>query len=200
MTQHLEHNTYILEHIESSIRVKQLILDNVELIEKIDQAAKLCVDALTSGNKIILAGNGGSAADAQHIAAEFVSKLRFDRPALASISLATDTSMLTAIGNDYGYEKVFSRQLLANGNQGDIFIAISTSGNSENVIDAVKESKNIGITSIGFLGETGGNLKKIVEHDICVPSSETATIQECHIMIGHIICRYTEDLLFLDNN
>jgi D-sedoheptulose 7-phosphate isomerase len=187
---------YVLEHIKESISVKQKILEDPRLVKQIHEVASLCVEAYSAGNKVILAGNGGSAADAQHIAAEFVSRFRFDRPGLPSISLSTDTSMLTAIGNDYGYDKIFSRQLQANGKAGDIFIGITTSGNSDNILRAAEECASQGITSIGFLGATGGRVKDKMDISLCVPSHETALIQESHIMLGHIICGYVEDTIF----
>ena len=140
-----------------------------------------------NGNKLLIAGNGGSAADAQHIAAEFVSRFFYDRPGLPAIALTTDTSMLTAIGNDYGFENLFSRQVQAQGSNGDIFIGISTSGNSINIIKAVEEAKLSGIFSVVFCGE-GGVLSRKADLAIDVPSNSTPHIQECHILIGHIIC------------
>jgi D-sedoheptulose 7-phosphate isomerase len=192
----IELGGYVLEHIKASISVKQKILEDSRLVKQIHEVASLCVDAYSAGNKVILAGNGGSAADAQHIAAEFVSRFRFDRPGLPSISLSTDTSMLTAIGNDYGYDKIFSRQLQANGKAGDIFIGITTSGNSDNILRAAEECTSHGITSIGFLGATGGRVKDKMDISLCVPSYDTALIQESHIMLGHIICGYVEDTIF----
>ena len=189
-------NNYIKKHIQNSVEIKQRVLADNSLLNELDVVANLCVDAFKSGNKIILAGNGGSAADAQHIAAEFVSRFRFDRPGLPSLSLSTDTSMLTAIGNDYGYDKLFARQLQANGKSGDVFIGISTSGNSKNVLEAVHVAKELGVTSVGMTGGTGGLLRNSCDHLLLVPSDSTALIQEVHIMLGHIICGYVEDTLF----
>tara|TARA_X000000950_G_scaffold198211_1_gene238716 strand:- start:7345 stop:7938 length:594 start_codon:yes stop_codon:yes gene_type:complete len=189
-TQHIE------DHIKSSISIKQSILLDTTLVHKIDEVAKVCVNAYKNGNKVILAGNGGSAADSQHIAAEFVSRFRFDRPGLPSIALSTDTSMLTAIGNDYGYKNLFKRQLEANGRNGDIFIAITTSGNSENIIQAVSACPDLGIKSVGLVGNGGGKLSNMSDYTICVPSDKTELIQESQIMIGHIICGYVEDSIF----
>jgi len=193
---HTVETNFITSHIEKSIAVKQQILSDPNLIALLAKAAELSVCTFQKGNKVILAGNGGSAADAQHIAAEFVSRFGFDRPGLPSMSLSTDTSIITAISNDYGYDKLFSRQLKANGRSGDLFIAISTSGNSKNIIEALKTSKELGITSIAFTGDSGGELKQISEYTLCVPSDCTAFIQEAHIMFGHIICGYVEDVLF----
>ncbi|HMY11684.1 MAG TPA: D-sedoheptulose 7-phosphate isomerase, partial [Turneriella sp.] len=154
------------------------------------------IAAYRAGKKTLIAGNGGSAADAQHIAAEFVSRFYFDRPALASIALTTDTSALTAIGNDYGYELLFSRQIEANGSSGDIYIAISTSGNSKNVLKSLESAKKLGIKTVGLTGRSGGKMKDMVDYCICVPSDETPRIQETHILIGHILCAAVEKELF----
>lgn len=192
----INNTQHIKDHIESSISIKHSILQDTALINKIDEVAKVCVNAYKNGNKVILAGNGGSAADSQHIAAEFVSRFRFDRPGLPSIALSTDTSMLTAIGNDYGYKNLFKRQLEANGSTGDVFIAITTSGNSENIIEAVSACPDLGIYSVGLVGNGGGKLSNMSDYTICVPSEKTELIQESHIMIGHIICGYVEESLF----
>ena len=174
----------IRQHIQESVKVKQAIYTDEILLGQLLTVCEICVNAYRSGNKVILAGNGGSAADAQHIAAEFVSRFRFDRPGLPSLSLSTDTSMLTAIGNDYGYERVFSRQLQANGRSGDVLIGISTSGNSNNVDEAVKSCRDLGIHSIAFTGAPGGLLKELADNVLCIPSSSTAIVQESHIMIA----------------
>ena len=144
----------------------------------------------------MIAGNGGSAADAQHIAAELVSRFYFDRPGLPSIALTTDSSMLTAIGNDYGYDQLFARQVQANGVAGDVFIGISTSGSSRNVVNALKVSKEMGLVTVGLTGETGGEMKALCDYCICVPSRETPRIQEVHILIGHILCAIVEEAMF----
>ena len=189
---------FIEEHISLSIGIKKKILGDQILLDKIYEASKICLNAYRNNNKIILAGNGGSAADAQHIAAEFVSRFRFDRPGLPSLALSTDTSMITAIGNDYVYENIFSRQLQANGKDGDVLIAISTSGNSDNIIKAIEEAKSMGIFSIGLTNIDGGQLNDKCDLCINVPYHETAIVQESHIMIGHIICGYVEDVFFQD--
>lgn len=187
---------YIQNHISRSINIKNEILSNDGLLKNILEVSDVCLEAFKKGNKVMLAGNGGSAADSQHIAAEFVSRFRFDRPALPSIALSTDTSALTAIGNDYGYKYLFSRQLCANSKPGDIFIGITTSGNSENIIEAIKNCEGLGVTSVTLVGNNGGKVSTLADHSICVPSSSTELIQESHIMIGHIICGYVEDSLF----
>ncbi len=186
---------YIREKIAESIKTKQLIYNDEVLLAKIMQVAERSVEAFKSGNKVILAGNGGSAADAQHIAAEFVSRFEFDRPGLPSISLTTDTSMLTAIGNDYGYEMLFSRQLEANAKAGDIFIGISTSGNSANILKAMNTAKEMELVSVG-LGGASGKLQSVSDYCISVPSVSTPRIQESHILIGHIICGMVERAIF----
>ena len=183
----------IREYIEESIALKAKILTNQDLLRDVEEVCKACEKTLQSGGKIILAGNGGSAADAQHIATEFVSRFRFDRPALSSLSLATDTSVLTAIGNDYGFDQLFSRQIQANGKPGDMFIGISTSGNSENIIKALDICANMSIESAILTGESGGRAKEMADHCLLVPSSSTSLIQEMHIMFGHVMCAYVED-------
>ena len=189
-------NTFITQQIEDSYLVKQKILNDASLVALIQEIAQKAIDTYKNGNKTLIAGNGGSAADAQHIAEEFVSKFYFDRPGLASQALTTDTSILTAVGNDYGFERLFSRQIQANGSAGDMFIAISTSGNSANIIEALKECKNKGITTVGLTGEAGGKVADLCDYCIKVPSSSTPRIQESHILVGHIICSVVEESLF----
>lgn len=186
----------INEQIQASVDVKQSLLNNQILLDSIYSAAEVLIAAYKKQKKTLLAGNGGSAADAQHIAGEFVSRFYFDRPGLPSLALSTDTSILTAIGNDYGYDKLFARQVQAQGNVGDVFIGISTSGNSTNVIEALKMCKATGIKTIGFTGESGGKMAELCDICIKVPSSETPRIQECHILIGHILCYLVEDKIF----
>jgi len=186
----------IEEQIRESIETKRRILDDFDLRGEIARAATLMIDAYKAGKKTLLAGNGGSAADAQHIAGEFVSRFCFDRPGLPSIALTTDSSILTAIGNDYGYEKVFSRQVQANGAPGDVFVGISTSGNSPNILAALEECRGLGIRTIGFTGTTGGKMAALCDVCIRVPSKETPRIQESHILVGHILCGLVEEVLF----
>ena len=188
--------TNFKNYIQESIIVKQELLNNQFVLDQIEVLSENCVSAFKNGSKVILAGNGGSAADAQHIAAEFVSRFMFDRPGLPSISLSTDTSMLTAIGNDYGFDKLFSRQLEANSKAGDIFIGISTSGNSKNIIEAVKICESLGVGCHVMTGESGGALSDLTTNVIRVPSKITSFIQESHIMIGHMLCGYVENKLF----
>lgn len=185
-------NKKIIRYIDESIQTKEKLKDQASLIEK---AADLIVTSIKEGGKLILFGNGGSAADAQHIAAEFVGKFITDRKALPAISLTVNTSSLTAIGNDFGYEHVFSRQIEAMGKKGDVVIAISTSGNSTNVIEAVKLAKKNNLITIGLTGQNGGMLSSIADLVIKVPSDNTQNIQESHIMIGHVIVDLVESKL-----
>ncbi|NVK54902.1 MAG: D-sedoheptulose 7-phosphate isomerase [Alteromonadaceae bacterium] len=186
---------YIREHMHKTIETKQKMLADEALLQRLADAAALCVKALENGNKVMFAGNGGSAADSQHLAAEFVSRFNFDRPGLPSIALTTDTSMLTAIGNDYGFEHLFSRQVQANGMKGDVFVGISTSGNSANIIKAVEQAKDMGIHTIAFCG-TGGKLPTMCDITLNAPSDCTPYIQETHISFGHILCGIVEEQIF----
>lgn len=185
----------IKNQIKKSIEVKQAMLNDESIIEKINMLINDVVLAYGKGNKVIFAGNGGSAADSQHLAAEFVSRFEFDRPGLPAISLSTDTSMLTAISNDYGYEKLFTRQLEAQGNEGDFFIGISTSGKSPNVLAAFKTARERKIKTVLFCGE-GGDVDNIADYVFRVPSKNTARIQESHILLGHILCGGVEKIIF----
>lgn len=187
-----------IAHIKSSILVKEAIMADNEVIETIEKATNIILEAYNNRGKTLIAGNGGSAADAQHIAGEFVSKFYFDRPAIASISLSTDTSILTAIGNDYGFDRLFSRQIEALGRCGDVFIGITTSGNSENIIKALIKSKELGLKTIVLTGKTGGKALNLCDVCIKVPSDETPRIQESHILIGHIMCCIVENALHSD--
>lgn len=187
---------FIQEQIKNSYEIKMKILNDSEIMDVIYTVSDRCIDVYKSGNKTLIAGNGGSAADAQHIAGEFVSKFYFDRPGLPSMALTTDTSILTAIGNDYGYEKLFSRQVEANGIKGDMFIGISTSGNSKNILYALGAAKEKGLITVGLTGETGGQMATECDYCIKVPSKETPRVQESHILIGHIICSVVEEAIF----
>ncbi|PSU36451.1 D-sedoheptulose 7-phosphate isomerase [Photobacterium lutimaris] len=191
----MESLTYFQSSVADSIAVKQRLLDSPDVLATITEVADLCLAAYQRGNKVILAGNGGSAADAQHIAAEFVSRFHFDRPGLPSMALTTDTSILTAIGNDYGFDKLFERQLQANGQPGDIFIGITTSGNSPNIINAMTYARQHGITAVGLAGQ-GGDIQSCSDLCIAVPSGDTPRVQESHILIGHMICGYVEKEYF----
>jgi D-sedoheptulose 7-phosphate isomerase len=182
--------------IEASIATKQSLLESADTLMTVAKVSEILVKAFRQGNKVLLFGNGGSAADAQHIAAELVGRFAFDRPALPALALSVNSSCVTAIGNDYGYDRVFSRQLEALARPGDVAIGISTSGNSSNVLCAMSAARKIGLHTIALTGHTGGNLRNAVDHCICVPSNETPRIQECHILIGHIISELVEREIF----
>jgi len=179
-----------------TIALLQSMASDPVLRQTIVDAVQLSVDALKNGNKIFFAGNGGSAADAQHWAGELVSRFYFDRPGLPAIALTTDTSILTAIGNDYGYDYVFARQIEALGQAGDVFFAISTSGNSKNIVRAIDAARSKGVKVVGFTGQGGGAMAQLC--DICfrVPSAETPRIQEGHESLGHLICALIEEEIF----
>jgi D-sedoheptulose 7-phosphate isomerase len=188
--------SFIHRQIAESIAAKQALLDNADLLTAIETLAERIVAVYRDGGKVLIAGNGGSAADAQHIAAELVSRFTFDRPALPAIALTTDSSILTGIGNDYGYETLFSRQVEAMGRPGDLFIGISTSGNSPNILKALEAAKANGIIAVGLTGASGGRMAALCDHCLKMPSDNTPRIQECHITIGHILCAHTENTLF----
>ena len=181
--------------VADSAQAKERLLADEKTLALIAHVAEVCTEAYRNGKKCLFAGNGGSAADAQHLAGELVSKFYFDRPALPAIALTTDTSILTAIGNDYGFDRVFARQVEANGQSGDVFIGISTSGNSRNIVEAISVCKLRGITTVAI---TGANPCKMDVSDftIKVPSTETPRIQECQTLIGHIICCIIEENIF----
>ena len=185
----------IRDHIAASIAVKQAILADENLIGQIEKLVVDCVKCLQCGGKVIFAGNGGSFADAQHLSAEFISRFMFDRAPLASLVLGANNSAISAIGNDYGYEQVFARELQGVAKPGDVFIPITTSGNSRNILVAVEQAKKQGLTTVAFTGEGGGKLAALCDC-LRVPSRETARIQESHIMIGHIVCGMVEQAYF----
>ncbi len=180
--------------IADSMAVKALLASDEATLAKVVEVGELMVQAFQRGNRVLFAGNGGSAADAQHLAAEFVSRFEFDRPGLPSLALSTDTSMLTAIGNDYGFEKLFRRQLEAQARPGDVFVGITTSGKSKNILAAFEVCKARQVTSIALCGQ-GGELAG-VDHVIRAPSLHTPRIQECHILLGHMICAHVELAIF----
>lgn len=187
---------YVEQQISEAQNIMSLMLADEELLEIVEKVALVCTTALKNGRKILLAGNGGSAADSQHIAGEFVSRFAFDRPGLPAVALTTDTSIITAIGNDYGYEKLFARQIQALGNSGDIFIAYSTSGRSPNIMLALEEAKSRGIICVGMTGNRKGGMEQLCDYTLEVPSSDTPKIQEGHLVLGHIICGLVENLIF----
>jgi len=187
---------YIEDNLISAKSVIELIYGDQQIRSEVSRIVKTCVVSLNSGGKILLAGNGGSAADSQHIAGELVSKFEFDRPGLSAIALTTDTSILTAVGNDYGYEKLFSRQIEALGRAGDVFIAYSTSGSSANIVNALKIAKTKNIVTVGFTGARGGMMNKYSDYLLEIPSVQTPRIQEAHLVLGHIICGLIEREIF----
>lgn len=190
----------ILDQMSEAARVMSSMHADSALVANLESAANACIACLNNGGKILLAGNGGSAADAQHIAGEFVSRFLFDRPGLPAIALTTDTSILTAIGNDYGYEKLFARQVQALGNKGDIFIAYSTSGTSPNILMAFQEASSNGLTTVGLTGNRGGPMRELCDHLLEVPSGDTPKIQEGHLVLGHILCGLVERAIFKRSN
>ncbi len=187
---------YIKNHIVESVKIKEEILTSNKFIDQIIEVSETIVKAYYEGKKVLVAGNGGSAADAQHIAAELVSKFHLDRPALNAIALTTNSSILTAVGNDYSHEYIFARQIQAYGTKGDIYIAISTSGNSKNIIKSIEEAKKQGLIVVGLTGIKNCIMDNICDLIIKIPSDKTPIIQEAHIMIAHIICGIIEKKIF----
>ena len=186
----------IAGRIEESVAVKQLILNDSALLGRVEQAIAMCLKSLRKGGKIWFAGNGGSAADAQHLAAELSGRFYFDRQPLPAEALHVNTSFLTAVANDYGYDHVYARTLQAGGREGDVLFAISTSGNSSNILRAADTALAMGINVIALTGASGGQLSTCCDLLLNVPSNDTPRIQECHIMLGHIICEMIEKELF----
>ena len=185
----------IEKNISNSVDVKTRLLENKDLIGLVSEVAKVMVEAYKAGHKTMWAGNGGSAADAQHMAGELVNKFTFDRPGLAALSLSTDTSIITAVGNDYGFDRLFARQVEAQGCAGDVFIGISTSGKSPNLVNALQACRDKGITSVAIVGANSCPMDDY-DYVIHVPSTETPRIQECQTLIGHILCYIVEQELF----
>jgi D-sedoheptulose 7-phosphate isomerase len=186
----------VREQLLETARNLETVASDADLVGAIGEIAAVCVTALRSGHKVLFAGNGGSAADAQHLAAELVSRFAYDRPGLPAFALTTDTSVLTAIGNDYGYERLFARQIEAVGNTGDIFFGLSTSGRSPNVLHALDVAREHGLVTVGMTGRTGGQMVSRCDHLVRVPSDVTPRIQEGHIAIGHAICQIIEVEMF----
>jgi D-sedoheptulose 7-phosphate isomerase len=184
---------FILNAFADSARVKQQFAR--DHADRIALVATLIAGAFRDGHKVLLFGNGGSATDAAHIAAEFVGRYKRERQPLPAIALATDIAAITCIANDYGYDELFARQVRAHGRKGDLAIAISTSGNSPNVLKGVEAAKDCGVTTVGWTGGTGGKLAALVDHPFVVPSTVTARIQESHITLGHVLCELTEEQL-----
>jgi len=190
----------IRNSIESAVRTMELLRADALILATLSKITQSVIEAFREGNKVLLFGNGGSASDAQHIATELVGRFAFDRPALAALSLTESHSSVTAISNDYGFEQVFSRQIEALARPGDIAIAISTSGNSPNVLHGVATANKTGLLTVGLTGRSGGKLRSIVKECICVPSDDTPRIQECHTVIGHILSQLVEQELFGQKN
>jgi len=182
----------ILEKLANSVFTLQRVMADDALLAAVADAAEVTGKAMLDGHKLMVAGNGGSAADSQHLVAEFVSRLTVDRPAMRAIALTTDTSILTAIGNDYSYDNIFERQIEALGQAGDVFLGISTSGNSRNILKAVDLSRKLGITTIGFSGRDGGKMPALCDYNVIIPSEITANIQEAHLALEHIYCHLVE--------
>lgn len=185
--------------IQTSIDTKKSVLDNSDLLNSMQQIVEVIVNAFKHGNKVLFCGNGGSAADAQHLAAELSGRFYTDRDPLPSEALHCNSSYLTAVANDYGYDVVYSRLIKGLGKQGDVLIGLSTSGNSVNITNALQQARQLGMINVGFTGETGGAMKELCDHLINVPSKDTPRIQEVHIMAGHIICQLVEEQLFKSN-
>ena len=186
----------VLDTVESCVRTHEEVLRNPVLLEMIAAVSELTTMVVERGDKVLLFGNGGSAADAQHIAAEFVGRFAIDRQPMPALALSVNTSCITAIGNDYGFDQLFSRQIGALGRAGDLAIGISTSGDSQNVCNGLVAAKQMGLHTVAMTGCTGGRLKNLVDHCLCVPSMSTPRIQECHILFGHIISELTERAVF----
>jgi len=186
----------IKQNIEDSVSLKSKVLADGELLSKVDQLVSAIVECYRNKGKVLFCGNGGSAADAQHLAAELSGRYYYDRPPLPSDALHVNTSYLTAVANDYSYDQIYSRLLQAMGNQGDVIIGLSTSGNSGNVIEALKVGKEKGMITVGFTGKGGGKMAEHCDILVAIPSHDTPRIQECHLMLGHAICQIVELSLF----
>ncbi|MBS1798368.1 MAG: D-sedoheptulose 7-phosphate isomerase [Acidobacteria bacterium] len=186
----------VQKQLAQSIAAMQATLADLHIADTVSLAAELTANAMLAGRKLMVAGNGGSAADAQHLVAEFVVRLKANRPALRAIALTTDSSIITAGGNDFGFDCIFARQIEALGQPGDIFLGISTSGNSKNITQALQQAKEMSITTIGFSGNGGGAMKPLCDHNVIIPSDVTMNIQECHLALEHIFCMAVERFYF----
>ena len=193
----MDYITTIKKNIGDSLNLKQQLLNDEQLHQNILKIVDLIINCYKNKGKVLFCGNGGSAADAQHLASELSGRYYFDRPPLFAEALHVNTSNLTAVANDYSFAEVFSRMVEAMGRPGDVLLGLSTSGNSANVINAIKKANDLGLKTIGFSGKDGGQLKSICDHLIAIPSNDTPRIQECHILIGHTICQLVEKALFL---
>jgi len=186
----------VRKQLNDSIATFQRVIADEDLINTVVEAGNKTAEAMLAGRKLMVGGNGGSAADAQHLVAEFVSRLTVDRPALRAVALTTDTSILTAIGNDYSYDNVFERQIEALGQPGDVFMGISTSGNSKNILKGLAQAKKMGLTTIGYSGNGGGQMLPLCDYNVVIPSNVTMNIQECHLALEHIYCMVVERCYF----
>lgn len=191
-----QNSDYVAAMLAESRRVIAAVHDDGVLRAAVQQAAQACVTSLRAGGKVLFAGNGGSAADAQHMAGEFVSRFMYDRPGLAAVALTTDSSIVTAIGNDYGYEKLFERQVQALGQRGDVLVAYSTSGQSPNILRALQAARSAGVVTVGLTGNRGGPMSELCDVLLAVPSAETPRIQEGHLVLGHVLCGLVERAMF----
>jgi D-sedoheptulose 7-phosphate isomerase len=192
----MDQSSVIRKNLQNAIDLKAKILADDQMISLTDTLAQLITDAFRNGKKVLFCGNGGSAADAQHLAAELSGRYYYDRPPLFSEALHVNTSYLTAVANDYAYDQIYARLLKAMGTPGDILIGLSTSGNSGNVINALIQAKEIGVTTIGFTGAGGGKMKDLCDYLVAIPDTDTPRIQECHMLLGHTICEIVERNLF----
>lgn len=190
----------VKKRIEESIQTKQQILGNDALLNSILSAANVIIEKIKAGGSVYFCGNGGSAADAQHLAAELSGRFYFDRQPLAADALHCNTSFLTAVANDYSYDVIYSRLISGLGRNGDVLVGLSTSGNSKNIVNAFNKAKEMGIYTIGLTGSKGGDMKSVADTCICIPSDDTPRVQESHIMVGHIICEIIESTLFENPN
>lgn len=186
----------VQKQLAQSIATMQAVLADTQIAETVSTIADITAQAMLNGRKLMVAGNGGSAADAQHLVAEFVARLTVNRPALSAVALTVDSSILTAIGNEFGYEDVFARQIEALGQPGDVFLAISTSGNSKNLIKALHQAREMDIITVGFTGSGGGKMRDLCDHNVIVPSDITMNIQESHLALEHIFCMLVERCYF----
>jgi D-sedoheptulose 7-phosphate isomerase len=189
-------DSFVTDYLKESLRALEVFVASGDAHRTILTFADVVTDALSAGHKLLVAGNGGSAGDAQHIAGEFLSRLFFDRLPLPAIALTTDTSVLTAVGNDYGYEKVFERQILGLGQVGDVFLGISTSGQSPNVLRALEAARSKGLVTLGLTGSFAGPMGPLCDHIFCAPSSKTSIIQQIHITVAHLVCGLVEQRIF----
>jgi D-sedoheptulose 7-phosphate isomerase len=186
----------VQKHLAQSIATMQATLADLHIADTIVTIAEITANAMQAGRKLLVAGNGGSAADAQHLVAEFVVRLSAKRAALRAIALTTDSSILTAAGNDFGFESIFARQIEALGQPGDVFLAISTSGNSPNILKALHQAREMDLITIGFSGNSGGQMRDLCDHNVIIPSDTTMNIQECHLILEHIFCLAVERFYF----